>query len=95
MPVQRTHKQSDLEKRLKILENQLYGKKLDVRSSTLDQISNFQSQNQPSNIQHPTSNSDVIYLKQDLTKILILGSIVVGIQLVLYFSHILERVTIF
>lgn len=92
MPVQRTHKQSDLEKRLKLLESQLYGKKLDVRS---DKLENEVKSSLSSEIQHPTYTSDITYLKNDLTKILILGGLAVGIQLVLYFSHILERVAIF
>lgn len=86
MPVQRTHKASELEKRLKILENQLYGKKLDVRSEKLDLSSN---------IQHPTSSSDVTYLKQDLTKIAVLAGLAIGIQLILYFSHALEGLNLF
>lgn len=88
MPRIQMHRQSDLEKKLKILESQLYGKRL-------DQTSNIQSQHPSSSIQHLTSISDITYLRQDLTKILILSSLAVGIQLVLYFSQIVSRVKLF
>lgn len=98
MPVHQIKKQSDLEKRLKHLEFQLYGKKekLDVRSEKIDKeagslkleipTSNIKLHNPSSNLQHPTSSSDITYLRHDLTKILILSGLAVGAQLLLYLS---------
>ena len=93
MAIQQTKKQSDLEKRLKLLRTQVYGKeKLDVRSEKLDietrglkldQTSNFQPQSLTSNIQHPIS--DISYLYQDLLKIGIFSSLALGIQIILFF----------
>lgn len=88
--IQRTHRESNLEKRLKLLESQLYGKKekLDVRSQKIEkqvgnwkldsQTSILKSQYPASNVKHPTSNSDVTYLRQDLLKIALLSSLTIG-----------------
>lgn len=117
MPVQRTRKQ-DLEKRLKILESQLYGggserlrktqttgaeqqaSKSEMRTEQgSEQIyrnsgtTGIQSHSEFS--EKVASKSDLIFLRQDLTKIALLSSIAVGIQLVLYLSHALERVKLF
>lgn len=98
MAIRRFHQPSDLQKRLKLLEYQLYGKKekFDVRNRKLDkeigslslenQSSNFQPQYPASSIQHPTSSSDVAYLRQDLTKIFILASIAIVAEGLLYFG---------
>lgn len=98
MAVHKTIKQSDLQKKLKALEYQLYGKneknaKLDVRNSKMDdQTSIFQPLNLSSNLQHPTSSSDLIYLKQDLTKIALLASLAIGVQIILYYSQFLNQI---
>lgn len=89
MPIQQTKKQSDLEKRLKLLRQQVYGKqKLDVGVP----------QHLPSPISILTSNptaihSDADYLYQDLRKILILSSIAIGAQVTLFIlskNHLLN-----
>lgn len=98
MAIKRSHREADLQRKLKVLEYQLYGKKekLDVRmekldnevgSLNLDQISNFQSQNLSSNLQHLTSSSDLTYLKQDLTKIFILASLAIAAEALFYFER--------
>ena len=80
MAIQRTQAKSDLERKFKLLEYQLYGKKekLDVGGEKLDKAA--------SNIQHLTSTNDIAYLKQDLTKIFILASIAITTQVLLYFG---------
>ena len=83
MPVQRTHNASDIEKRLKILKSQLYGQ------------SHFMPQIPTSSIQHPTSNSDLTFLKKDLLKIAILVTLAIGIQLILYFSQLPSKIKLF
>lgn len=110
MAIHRTHKQSDLEKRFKHLEFQLYGKpekkeRLDVRSKKLDeevgnlklenQTSNIQPHNLPSNLQHPTSNTDVVYLRQDLLKIALFASVALVAQFLLYFGQIRNIIKLF
>lgn len=97
MAVQRTHKQSDLEKRLKLLDMQLYGKK-DLpagKTGKLDPASSIQLQNPASSIQRPASNQDVGYLRQDLLKISILAAAAFAIELGLYFSNIYSRIKFF
>ena len=103
MAVQRTHKQSaaplfagvprsrserDLEKRLKLLNQQLYGKKekLSLDSARDRDVRSEKIENPPSNIQHPTSSADVAYLRQDLLKILILAGLAFATELGLYFG---------
>ena len=83
MPVQRTHNASDIEKRLKILKSQLYGQ------------SRFTPQVPASSIQHPSSSSDLTFLKKDLLKIAILGTLAIGIQLILYFSQLPSKIKLF
>ena len=94
MSIQRTHKQSDLEKRLKLLNLQLYGKKekLEVRGEKLDKEvrseikSHLPLQHLTSHISPPTSNQDVTYLRQDLTKIIFLAALAFAVELGLYFG---------
>lgn len=103
MPVQRTHKQSDLEKRLRILESQLYGKyvgtlKITQKDSVNQKISMSESQihrNSDTPSHSESFRFDIIYLHHDLTKIAMLSTLAITIQLVLYFSHALERVKFF
>lgn len=97
MAVLRTHKQSDLQRHLKILEYQLYGKKerLEVRSEKLDnEVGGEKPRISESHIplQVPTSTSDITYLKQDLLKILIIASLAVAVQLVLYLSSAIQKI---
>jgi hypothetical protein len=72
MPRKLEYKASDFSKRLKVLENQLYGKSVSKESG----LSTTQSSN---------TTSDVTYLKQDLTKISILTAIAITVQIVLYY----------
>ncbi len=78
MAIQLSKKQSDLEKRLKLLHNQVYGK---------ERTSNIKYS--VSNSSTPAKNtvvSDMVYLHQDLLKIFILSGGAIAIQIVLYFS---------
>ena len=109
MPVQKLHKQSDLEKRLKILESQLYGKAIvesrithaagaEQKNSVNQKISLSENQihRDSDTLSHSESfRTDISYLRQDLTKIALLSSLAIGIQLVLYFSQIVSRVRLF
>lgn len=83
MSIQQNKKQSDLEKRLRILRQQVYGKQpLAIGHQSLDrkQISNNQ---RPTTINY-IGGTDVTYLHQDLLKIFILAGCALGIQLVLF-----------
>ncbi len=95
-----TKKQSDLEKRLKLLRQQVYGK-IDKENQVISP--QFSSENSArlhptSHIPHPTSNpaafqSDITYLRQDLLKIFILSTSALGIQIILFIlskNHILN-----
>jgi hypothetical protein len=81
MAIQLSKKQSDLEKRLKILHNQVYGK------SQSSAISYQLSDKNKSGDRRLTteSYSDVVFLQKDLLKILILSSLAIGSQIILYF----------
>lgn len=91
MAINKSHQPSDLQKKLKLLEYQLYGKqeKLD------NQTSNLQSQNLSSNVQQSISTSDTAYLRQDLTKIAVLASLAVAAQIILYFGSRFNFLRIF
>ncbi len=83
MPVKQTYKVSDLEKRLTMLNLQMYGK----------------NNKQPSdiNLQLSDKNSvtDLTYLKQDLSKIALLASIAIGAELFLFFSQLTSKIKFF
>lgn len=81
MPIQRTYLASDLEKRLKILTMQLHGKKQEVP--------------QMGKVSPVSQVSDISYLKTDLAKIALLASLAIGVQLILYFGNLLNRVKLF
>ena len=74
MPISEFKKQSDLEKRLKILHRQVYGKSFSVS----------ETQNQRN---AETPSSDISYLYQDLMKIFIFASIACGIMIGLKFLN--------
>ena len=76
MAILQKHKQSDSEKRMKMLQQQLYGK------SDLP----LHEANRPSST--PAATTDTSYLKHDLSKILLLSTIALSAQFILYF---LER----
>ncbi|MBI2019169.1 hypothetical protein HYS95_00685 [Candidatus Daviesbacteria bacterium] len=101
MAIQRTKKQSDLEKRLKLLHHQVYGRpseklvhqsaeKLTYRntdSSTTLTINPEQSRRTetPTTKSSVLTTSDTAFLRQDLLKILLFSSLAIGIQTVLFF----------
>lgn len=74
MPISEFKKQSDLEKRLKILHKQVYGKKFSAAETQSHQNTD-------------TQNSDISYLYQDLTKIFIFASIALAIMISLKFIN--------
>ena len=84
----RDKKQSDLEKRLKLLRTQVYGKEFRVNSSELV-VKNAGS----TNSELRTNNSDLSYLYQDLLKIGIFSTLALGLQIILFMltkNHILN-----
>jgi hypothetical protein len=91
MAIQRTRKISDLEKRLKLLNQQLYGKKEERRSSsskTSSTLSNAPTFSLPAVGVATISDrkfDDVTYLKKDLTRITILAGAALGVQFLLYY----------
>lgn len=96
MAVIRSHKLTDTEKRLQLLSRQLYGKGSPMLGTT--QITRnsanqtYRKSDQSGTLKSSESfRTDVTYLKQDLTKILILASIAVGVQLVIYYFKFFER----
>lgn len=102
MAIQQSKKQSDLEKRLQLLRRQVYGKGLEnqhITTSTNQKLTEFKIPahrltNTPvyksSGIQ---ISSDLIYLHQDLLKILIFASLAIGTQIILFIllqNHVLR-----
>lgn len=93
MAITESKKQSDLEKRLKLLRQQVYGRE-DRQSSAIS----FQTKQKKSNDRRLTTDSysvssDITYLYQDLSKIGILTSLAIGIQIALFIltkNHILN-----
>lgn len=90
MAIQRTRKISDLEKRLKVLNQQLYGK-TDEKNTSSTKVSITPSGSHSFSL--PTTSiaptlarkvEDVTYLRGDLTKIAILATAAFTTQFVLY-----------
>lgn len=81
MAIHESKKQSDLEKRLQLLRHQVYGNSREYSLS------------EPKANQSTTINSDITYLHKDLLKIVLLSSLAIGAQIILYFllqNHILK-----
>ncbi len=81
MPIQQTKRQSDLEKRLKLLRQQVYGKP-EVKVEKIGSVNSI-----PATINYQsvtTDSSDVAYLRQDLLKILLLSAAAFGTQFLLF-----------
>ncbi len=81
MSIQQSKKQSDLEKRLKILRQQVYGK---------EQVSGIRY---PVSSEKDSTTSDITYLNQDLLKILAFSSVAIGAQIILFFltrNHVIN-----
>ena len=97
MSVHQTKKSSDLEKRLRILSQQLYGKKdipqpvgvkqLSQGVKILDKGSHHEAVS--------SSHSDIVYLRKDLTKIFIFSGLALIIELAIYFSQLYSKIRIF
>lgn len=77
MATLQTKKQSDLEKRLKLLRTQLSGKYTPDKS--IYKVSDIKT----GVVTSQTSQSDISYLYQDLRKIGILASLALGTQIIL------------
>lgn len=87
MSIHESKKQSDLEKRLKLLRQQVYGKS---RSSAISYQSSGKKEEKSDNY---STKTDISYLYQDLIKILTLASLAIGAQIILFFltkNHILK-----
>ena len=99
MSVQRNHKQTDLEKRLKFLELQLHGKKEGIQKTqkysvnqkihgseiqTLRHTENLIISGSPGNSE--PFQSDIVYLKKDLLKIFILSALAISAEFLIYFG---------
>lgn len=99
MSVIRTRKQSDLEKKLSVLNRQLYGKNEDPKGNrvSVDHIIK-DSVKIDSTLNHnevKPLTSDVAFLKKDLGKIALLSGIAFAIELGLYFSQIYTKLKLF
>ncbi len=93
MAILQTKKQSDLEKRLKFLRQQIYGRE-SVASNKQYVVSEEMT---PKNTHTTNLLTDVTYLKGDLAKISLLASAALGMQILLYFlmkNHILNFIKI-
>jgi len=76
MAIQQTKKHSDLEKRLSLLRQQVYGK----------QQFKFEGKNSTATSKDSNNlSNDTTYLYKDLSKIGILASIALGFQVILFF----------
>lgn len=103
MAIHQTKQQTDIEKRLKILRQQIYGKSSE-HSENSDDLKARKSESQAfrytdtlslSDALSPSESfrTDVVSLHQDLLKISILAGSALGIQLILFFliqNHLLS-----
>lgn len=92
MTYSRSQKTTDIERRLQILRNQLYGKEevvlsedrhVSIKSQTSSEFKFTTTQNQPN---QALIKTEVFFLKQDLLKILLLAGLAIGAQIFLYIS---------
>lgn len=101
MSIQQTKKLSDLEKRLKLLRQQMYGKENRELSAISYQLSDknkrsehrYQPKADGLKTESYPANSDITYLYQDLSKIGILAFFTIGVQIILFIltkNHILN-----
>lgn len=93
MAIQQTKRQSDLEKRLQLLRHQVYGGEESKKVSTVYRLPSTAAEDGRRKLEDATS--DLVYLQQDLLKILIFSSVAIGIQIILFFllkNHILNLV---
>ncbi len=95
MPVQQTYKVSDIEKRLKILNMQLYGKQEKVANSSHGEAGNKYQVVKLDTKKEVSNTADIVFLKQDLSKIALLAFFAIGAELILYFSKLTDRIKFF
>ena len=84
MAIHRTLRQTDLEKRLKILRQQFYGKSSDQKPARSEHLAHYTATPASSTTSTALRN-DISYLNSDLLKILTFSSIAIGVQIILYF----------
>ncbi|MCR4305740.1 MAG: hypothetical protein NUV73_01505 [Candidatus Daviesbacteria bacterium] len=88
MAIEQTKKQSDLEKRLQLLRRQVYGKNqkevIEPKNSSTRLVYRHTDTPTHRNTDILTS-SDLIYLHQDLLKIVTFASFAIGTQILLFF----------
>lgn len=96
MSIRRTHQTSDAEKKLKQLQQQIYGKSVDLGTNQLQEKQRQYSLNQTT-INNAASTktmpSDLAYLKIDLIKIALFSFLAIGAELLIYFlssKHIIN-----
>lgn len=80
MAIEETYKRSEIEKRLKLLRNQVYGKSRYQVSKTLEQGNSGTSKTTSS------ISGEISYVYKDLMKVLIYSTIAIGVQIVLYIA---------
>lgn len=101
MAIQRTKKQSDLEKRLQLLHRQVYGRgsdtsirpHADIPTHRPTDTLTYRYTDTPIHRSASPAISDISFLHQDLLKILLFSSLAIGIQLLIFFlskNHILN-----
>jgi len=84
MAIHQTHRQTDLEKRLKLLRHQVYGRE-SVASSKQYVVREEITQKNPHTTNYILPTTDITYFHRDLLKILTFSSIAIGAQIILYF----------
>jgi hypothetical protein len=85
MSYQQTKKVTDVEKRLEALKRELYGKEKPVYiAPKLNQTPSIEIANQLLAPLNPSNKSDVYYLNNDLKKILILATLAISTQVLLF-----------
>lgn len=82
MTYSRSKKVTDQERKLESLKVQLYGKDGGVNI----QFKTPLPESSQTTVAQITSTGEDTYLKKDLTKIMLLGSLAIGVQFVLYFA---------
>lgn len=86
MSIQQTKKYSDLEKRLKILKQQVYGKNSEDKYISISVDQKKKTSDIPTRrYTDALISSDMSYLYKDLFKITILSTAALGLQFILFF----------
>ncbi|MBI2018400.1 hypothetical protein HYS96_01710 [Candidatus Daviesbacteria bacterium] len=91
MALHQSKHQSDLEKRLKILRQQFYGRNDQSNiyslpaSPVFDEVRQGRQRGEPSTTKVEVTIDDTTYLRQDLLKISIFAGTALGLQIILYF----------